>query len=130
KRARGLSLRGAVNPRVGPMLVPAIEIGLGGGEGVEAESLQRRPLRMADAGFDLAFAIRIADATRQCDGAVVREHVAIEWIERRIVEVRCEDAFFQVVEDDHGGGPTPPPQRAAPGVSPAAPRPPPPREPA
>ena len=42
----------------------------------------------------------------------MREHVAIEWIERRIVEVRCEDAFFQVVEDDHGGGPTQPPKRA------------------
>jgi hypothetical protein len=53
---------------------------------------------VADAGFDLAFPIRVADATRQRDGAVMREHVAIERIERRIVDVRREDAFFQIVE--------------------------------
>src|SRR5688572_7806499 len=55
---------------------------------------------MADAGFDLAFAIRIADAARQRDDAVVREHVAVERIERGIVDVWGEDAFFEIVEDD------------------------------
>jgi hypothetical protein len=56
---------------------------------------------MPDARFDLTFAIGIADATRQRDDAIVREHVAVERIERRIVEVRREDPFFQIVEDDH-----------------------------
>lgn len=37
-------------------------------------------LRMTDAGFDLPFAIGIADAARQGDHAVVREHIAIERI--------------------------------------------------
>ena len=55
---------------------------------------------MADAGFDFPFAIGIADATRQRDDAVVREHVAIERIERRIVDVGREDALSQIVEDD------------------------------
>ena len=53
---------------------------------------------MADAGFDLAFAIGIADATRQRDHAVVREHVAIKRIERRIVDVGREHALFQIVQ--------------------------------
>ena len=62
--------------------------------------LQRRLLRVADAGFDLALAIGIADAARQRDDAVVREHVAIERIERRVVDVGREHALAQVVEDD------------------------------
>ena len=62
--------------------------------------VQRRLLRVADAGFDLALAIGIADATRQADDAVVREHVAIERIERRLVDVGREHALFEVVEDD------------------------------
>ena len=62
--------------------------------------VQRRLLCMADAGFDLALAIGIADATREADDAVVREHVAIERIERRLVDVGREHALFEVVEDD------------------------------
>jgi hypothetical protein len=54
-----------------------------------------------DARFDFAFAIRIADATRQGDHAVVREHIAIQGIERGIVDVRGDDAFAEIVEDDH-----------------------------
>ena len=48
----------------------------------------------------LPFAIGIADATRQRDDAVVREHVAIERIERRIVDVGREHALLEIVEDD------------------------------
>ena len=95
-----LALRGAMDARVGPVRVPAIEIGLRRLDRLEALALQRRLLRVADAGFDFAFPIGIADATRQRDGAVVREHVAIERIERRVVDVRREHALFEVVEDD------------------------------
>ena len=89
---------------VGPARVPAIEIGLRLVERLEAQPLQRRLLRVADARFDFPFAIGIADATRQRDDAVVREHVAIERIERRIVDVGREHAFFEIVEDDDAHG--------------------------
>jgi hypothetical protein len=56
---------------------------------------------MPDACFNLALAIWIADTTRQRDGAVVREEVAVARIERRVVDVRSEDAFLEIVEDDH-----------------------------
>ncbi len=67
---------------------------------LEAQPCERRLLRVADAGFDLALAIGIADATRQRDDAVVREHVAIERIERRVVDVGREHALAQIVEHD------------------------------
>jgi hypothetical protein len=54
-----------------------------------------------DASFDLALAVGIADATGQRDDAIVREHVAVQRIERGIVDVRGEDAFPEIVEDDH-----------------------------
>jgi len=55
---------------------------------------------VADPGLDLAFPLVIADATREADDAVVREHVAVERIERRLVDVRGEHALFEVIEDD------------------------------
>ena len=60
----------------------------------------------------LPFPIGIADAARQRDDAVVREHVAIERIERGIVDVGREDAFAQIVEDDHADGAAEPTKRA------------------
>ena len=60
---------------------------------------------MADARFDLALPIGIADATRQRDRPVVGEHVAIERIDRRVVDVGGEDALLQVVEHDDPHGP-------------------------
>ena len=67
---------------------------------------------MADAGFDLALAIGIADAARQGDDAVVREHVAIERIERRVVDVGREHALLQIVEDDDADRAAQPAKRA------------------
>ena len=73
---------------------------------------QRRLLRVPDAGFDLALAIGIADATRQRDDAIVREHIAVERIERRVVDVRGEDAFFEIVEHDDADRAAQPTKRA------------------
>ena len=56
------------------------------------------------AGFDLALPIGVADAARQGDDAVVGEYVAIERIQRRVVDVRGEDALLEVVEDDDAHG--------------------------
>ena len=100
KHRGDLALRRAVDARIGPARFPAIQVRLRRLERLEAQALQRRLLRVADAGFDFPFAIGIADAARQRDDAVVGEHVAIERIERGIVDVRREHAFAQVVEDD------------------------------
>ena len=77
---------------------------------------KRRPrsgvlLRVADAGFDLALPIGMADAARQGDDAVVGEHVAVERIQRRVVDVRAEDALLEVVEDDDAYGAAQPAER-------------------
>jgi len=104
KHHRDLPFRRAVDARVGPAGFPAIQVRLCGLERLEAQALQRRLLRVADAGFDLPFAIGIADAAREGDHAIVREHIAIERIQRGVVDVRGEDAFFQIVEDDDADG--------------------------
>ena len=67
---------------------------------------------MADTGLDLALAVGVADAARQGDGAVVGQHVAVERIERRVVDVRGEDALFEVVEHDDADTAAQPPECA------------------
>ena len=42
---------------------------------------------MADTGFHFPLAIRILDAAWHGDRLVVSEHVAIQWIDRWIVDV-------------------------------------------
>ena len=101
KHRRGLALRGAVEARVGPALLPAIEVRLRRVECLEAQAFERRLLRMADARFDFPFAIGMTDATRQCDHPVVREQVAIERVERGIIVVGRDHALAQIVEHDH-----------------------------
>ena len=80
-------------------------------EGLEAKALEWGLLCVADPGFDFPFAIRIAHATRQRDDAVVREDVAVERVQRRIVDVRGDDAFAQVVEHDDLDRAAQPPKR-------------------
>jgi len=58
-----LALGGAVNTCVGPTLLPMVQIRLRFLQALEAEPFERRPLRMADARFDLALAV--GSRTRQ-----------------------------------------------------------------
>lgn len=53
-----------------------IEPGLGGLERLEPVTTERAP-RMRDPRLDLALSVRVPDTTRQCDDAIVREHVAV-----------------------------------------------------
>ena len=70
-------------------------------ERLEAQTLERRLLRVADAGLHLALAVRIADPARQRDGPVVLEHVAVQRVDRRVVDIGLEHALAEVVEHDH-----------------------------
>ena len=96
---------------IGPAPLPAVEVDLALVEALEAESAQRRLLGVADAGFDLALAIGVAHATRQGDDPVVGQHVAVERIQRRVVDVRSENTLLEVVEHDDTGGASQPPKR-------------------
>src|ERR1035437_4057871 len=62
-------------------------------ERLEAQPLERRRLRVADARLDLALPIRIADAARQRHDAVMRQDVAVEGIERRVVDIGRQHAL-------------------------------------
>ena len=112
KHRGDLTLRRAVDAGVGPVRLPPIEIRLRGFERLEAEPFQRRLLRVADARLDLAFPIGIADAARQRDDTVMCELIAIERIDRGIVDVRCKHAFTEIVEDDDLDGAAQPTKRA------------------
>jgi hypothetical protein len=78
---------------------------------LEALAVERRLLRVADARFDFAFAIGIADAARQADDAVMREHVTVQRVERRLVDIGREHALLQIVEDDRPRRPAQPTKR-------------------
>ncbi len=90
-----------MNPRIRPLGFPVIEVRLRFFETLEAQALQRRVLGVSDAALDLALAVGIAHTARQRDGAIVREQIAIQRIQRGIVDVRLEYAFGEVVEH-HG----------------------------
>ena len=89
-----LPFGGAVDARIGAVGLPTIQIGLGFFHTLEALSFERSFLRVTDSGFDFAFAIGILDAARQGYNVVVSENVAIERIQRRVVEIRSEYTFF------------------------------------
>src|SRR5207244_4595320 len=112
KHRRHLAFGGAVNAGVRPVRLPAIEIRLRVLESLEAEPAQRRLLRVTDAGLYFPLAIGIADATRERDDVVMGQHVAIERIQRGVVDVRREHAFFEIVEDDHAHRAAPAAKRA------------------
>ena len=59
-----------------------------------------RALRVAHPGLDLGLSVGVAHAAWQRDGAIVGEYVAVQWIERRVVDVGRDDALAQIVEHD------------------------------
>src|SRR5687768_17210778 len=95
-----LSFGGAVNAGVGPVSLPAIEISLRYFQTLKALTFKWCLLRMAHPSFNFAFAIRIFNATRKGDCAVMGQHITIEWVERRVMNVRLEHSFTQIVEHD------------------------------
>ncbi len=81
-------------------------LGLSLGEAFEAQPFERGILGVPDAALHLAFSIRVADAAGQRDGAVVGQQVAIERVEKGIVDIGLQHAFAEVIQDDGVGGST------------------------
>src|SRR5215470_18991112 len=74
---RDLPLGGSMNASISPTLFPSIQICLCIFQALEALPFERRPLCVADAGFDFAFPIRILHSTgKRCD-AVVLQDIAV-----------------------------------------------------
>lgn len=61
---------------------------------------KRRPLRVPDTGLDLSLAVRVADPARNRHRVVVREHVAVQRIERRVVHIGRDHTLSKIVEHD------------------------------
>jgi hypothetical protein len=59
---------------------------------------------VADAGFDFALAVGMANSTGQGHHAVVFQNISVEGIEGWLVDVGPQHALFQIVEDDRLGG--------------------------
>ena len=105
KHRRHLAFGGAVNARVGPVCLPAIEISLGFLQGLKALALEWRFLRMAHPGFNLTFAIRIAYAAGHGYHAIVGQQIAIERIELGVVDVGLDDDRLRcAIGEDTGNG--------------------------
>jgi hypothetical protein len=98
KHRGDLALGRAVDARVRPALVPVVEVALRVLRALEAQPLEHL-LRVPDPRLHLPFAIGVAYTARQRERAIVREDVAVERIEPRIVDVRREHALAKVVED-------------------------------
>jgi hypothetical protein len=60
----------AVDAGVRPTLLPAIEIGLRLVQALEAQSLERSPLGVADSRFDLALAIAVVHSGTRASASV------------------------------------------------------------
>jgi len=98
KHGGHLPLSSAVDARIGPTRLPMVQVSLRFFQTLKPLSFERRFLGMADAGFDLTFSIWVSHPTGHGDHAIVGQQIAIERIERGIVNVRSEHALAQIVE--------------------------------
>ena len=81
-----------MNARIGPRGFPVIQTGLRCFHAFETLPLEWGLLRVTDARLDLAFSIRISDATGHGHRAVVLEHVTIKRIQSGVVNIGRENA--------------------------------------
>jgi hypothetical protein len=98
-----LALRRAVNACVGPAFFPLIQVVLRFFDAFEALPFELSLQRVTDTAFTLP--LRSGSPTRQgMDCAVVCQHIAVERVQRGIVNIGFEHALTQVVghNDLHG----------------------------
>jgi hypothetical protein len=72
----------------------------------EAQPLQWRLLGMGNARFHFALAIWILHAARQSDSSTVLQQIAVQRIDRGVVDIRREHTFAQIVQHHDTRGPT------------------------
>src|SRR4051812_24222245 len=89
-----------MDPRIGPAGFPVIQIFLAFFQTFKAKTFQWCFLRVTDTGFHLSFAVGIPDFAWHGRGAVMRQHVSVQWIESGIVEVRTQNTFAKIVQND------------------------------
>ncbi len=104
EHGRHLPLGAAMDPRVGPVLFPVVQIHLRFFHALEALALQRRLLCVGDAGFDFSFSIWITHPAGQRSYTVMRQNIAIERVQLGIVDVGCQDTFTKIIENDDSCG--------------------------
>jgi hypothetical protein len=95
-----LATGAAVDPSGRPVRFPLIKEGVLLLDRFESSPLQGRALSVLDCVLDGALAIRIPYAGWVRHHAVVSEHGGIHRIELRLVQVRFDYAFLQIVEND------------------------------
>jgi hypothetical protein len=96
-----LSLGGAVGPRIGALRLPTIEIGLSLFQTLEAQTFQRRFLRVPDTRLDFALLSDLGSDMAGANRSIVGEHVATKRVQRGVVDIGDEYSFFEVIEYHH-----------------------------
>ena len=94
-----------MDARIGPVYFPTIQIGLPFLQALEAFSLERRVFGVSDAALNFSFSIWILDPAGQGDHTVMGEHVAIEGIERGVIDVGNQYAFAKIVQHQDARSP-------------------------
>ena len=89
-----------------PLGFPLFQEGVLLVDGLEAAALQHRVLGVLDRVLDRALAVGVAHPGRVGDDAVVGQHVPVDGVQFRFVQVGLDDAFLEVVEYDVSGGST------------------------
>ena len=82
----------------GPVFFPVVQISLRLFQALESLALQRRHLRMVDATLDFSFSIGIPHLAWKRGHTIVRQNVAIEWVQSGIVYVGRQHAFAQIIQ--------------------------------
>src|SRR5215472_15198904 len=97
---RYLSLGAAVDAFIRPALFPVVEISLCLFQTLEALAFEWGFLCVGDTRLDFSFSIGIAYTANHRRHAVVRQHIAIERVQTRIVDVGGKHAFAKIIQND------------------------------
>ena len=93
-----LTLLATVDPRRRPPLLPVRQPGVLSLDRLELAALQGRALRVLDRILDRPLAVRVPDPAGIRHHPVVLQHLSVERVQLRLVDVRTDHPFLQVVQ--------------------------------